>query len=222
MAKQSSSLLVGQMKEAVLIRPTGLVSLIGIRFHPWGAFPFFGAPLREFAGKILSLDQVSSKFCQQLQAQIGEPSSLKVRISKLEKLLTAKLQDSTKLDARIEYAARLALELRGLVSVSSLSRVTGIGTRQLERKFRQEVGISPKSLCRVLRFQEVFRSLDRYPARQWASIAVACGYYDQAHLIRDFEQFAGEAPTALPVVEHSLTSRFSRAYRMSHLYNTFD
>ena len=83
----------------------------------------------------------------------------------------------------------------------------GVSRRQLERKFLSEVGIGPKLLCRILRFQQVFRAMERDDAT-WAGIAAACGYYDQAHLIRDFQEFARETPSALLRQRDELTEYF--------------
>jgi transcriptional regulator GlxA family with amidase domain len=69
--------------------------------------------------------------------------------------------------------------------------------RQLERLFQQYVGLSPKSFGRILRFKQVMRLAEQRRIANWAELALIAGYYDQAHLIRDFHQFAGESPTQL-------------------------
>jgi AraC-like DNA-binding protein len=88
----------------------------------------------------------------------------------------------------------------------------------LERRFLQDVGVSPKVLCRILRFQQVFRVVEADPT--WANVAVECGYYDQAHLIRDFRQFAEKTPTALFDSQSALTEAFTRKNRTSDFSNT--
>ena len=100
-----------------------------------------------------------------------------------------------------------------------LATDAGISSRQLERRFLREIGVGPKLLGRILRFQQVFRAVERLDAR-WASIAVDCGYYDQAHLIRDFNQFAGQTPSVLLAEKSSLTNAFTRKARASHFSNT--
>ena len=70
-----------------------------------------------------------------------------------------------------------------------------ISPRQLERRFKRQVGIGPKLFCRIQRFQRVFREIES--GGNWVQAALACGYYDQAHLVRDMRQFSGETPTAL-------------------------
>jgi AraC-like DNA-binding protein len=64
--------------------------------------------------------------------------------------------------------------------------------------FHEEVGLAPKQFARVRRFQWALRWLRKGPRVNWAWLAVECGYYDQAHLIKDFQTFAGVCPQRLP------------------------
>jgi transcriptional regulator GlxA family with amidase domain len=118
----------------------------------------------------------------------------------------------------VQLAARI-VESGGRVSVDRLATGAGISSRQLERRFLREIGIGPKLLGRIVRFQQVFRAVERLDSA-WASIAVECGYYDQAHLIRDFNQFAGQTPAVLLAERSALTEAFTRKARMSDFSNT--
>jgi transcriptional regulator GlxA family with amidase domain len=102
--------------------------------------------------------------------------------------------------------------------VDTLASEAGISTRQLRRRFLMEVGVGPKLLCRLLRFQQVFRAVDQNVA-EWAGIAFECGYYDQAHLINDFRQFAQQTPAVLLANSSGLTEAFTRKNRVSDFSN---
>jgi transcriptional regulator GlxA family with amidase domain len=105
---------------------------------------------------------------------------------------------------------RLALRSRGLCRVDDLADRVGVSPRQLERDFREHVGLSPKQFLRVVRFQQVLGSLSApRPDVPWAALAAEHGFYDQAHLIRDFHAFLGMAPGAWHVEPTSLTTVFS-------------
>src|SRR6185436_21146188 len=101
---------------------------------------------------------------------------------------------------------------------ASVARWLGISTRQLERRFKDRVGISPKLFSRMQRFQRVFRAIGG-GRPDWARVAVECGYHDQAHLIRDFRDFAGETPAVL-LAGDDLARHFLRCPVVSHSYNT--
>ena len=89
-----------------------------------------------------------------------------------------------------------------------------MGARQLERRFLEEVGMTPKRLARISRFQRVFKALERRPIG-WTRVAVECGYYDSSHLVRDFREFTGEAPSRAVGAEAELALAFTRANRRS-------
>jgi AraC-like DNA-binding protein len=102
-----------------------------------------------------------------------------------------------------------------------------LSARQLERRFRHATGIPPKLFGRMRRFQRVFHALEspdgrwaESPYGRWADVALRCGYYDQAHLIRDFRQFAGKPPAALLAGDSDLARHFLDGARMSHFSKT--
>ena len=80
--------------------------------------------------------------------------------------------------------------------VARLARSLGVSLRQMQRRFTAQVGLGPKHFARMRRFQRVFAVVEEGNAR-WAAVAAECGYYDQAHLIRDFKEFLGETPAVL-------------------------
>jgi transcriptional regulator GlxA family with amidase domain len=136
----------------------------------------------------------------------------------IEKLLVGLLRGS-KHESRLSGLAARIVARGGQVTVAELAQNAGVSSRQLERRFLSEVGIGPKLLCRILRFQQVFRAVERNDSG-WAAVATDCGYYDQAHLIRDFQQFARQTPTVLFAQSSGLTQAFTRKDRTSDFSNT--
>jgi AraC-type DNA-binding domain-containing proteins len=121
--------------------------------------------------------------------------TIEARVQAIESLLLGCVLNSKRDSTLLALAARI-VESGGLVSVDLLAKEAGVSTRQLERRFLCEVGLTPKLLSRILRFQQVFRAVERCDGA-WAPVALECGYYDQAHLIRDFNQFAQQTPGVL-------------------------
>jgi AraC-like DNA-binding protein len=215
---QPRHFLVGQMSGPILISPNGPVQLLGIRFHPGGTSPFLRVPMNELTDRITELGSLSSELQRELVSVSEYEPSLTEKIAAIEAALIARLLRGSHEPAAIRLAARL-VQTAGLMSVDQLATDAGISSRQLERRFMREIGVSPKLLSRILRFQQVFRAVERSDVA-WASIAVECGYYDQAHLIRDFNQFAGQTPAVLLAERSALTEAFTRKARMSHFSNT--
>ena len=84
----------------------------------------------------------------------------------------------------------------GNVAVSTLAAKLGCSRKHLIARFRDQVGLPPKLLARILRFQRVLRRIDAAPTLpRWADVAADCGYFDQAHLIREFREFSGSTPS---------------------------
>lgn len=215
---QPRHFLVGQMSGPILISPNGAVQLLGIRFHPGGTAPFLRVPMNELTDQIAELGSLSSELERELLIVSEDLSSLRERTTAIESVLMARLLRGSHHSFAIKLAARI-VESAGCVSVDQLATAAGISSRQLERRFLREIGLGPKLLGRILRFQQVFRAVERVDSA-WASIAVECGYYDQAHLIRDFTQFAGQTPAVLLAERSALTEAFTRKTRMSDFSNT--
>jgi AraC-like DNA-binding protein len=94
----------------------------------------------------------------------------------------------------------------------------GISSRQLERRFKSRVGLLPKLFCRMQRFQRVFQEIDE-DRPNWVEAAMSCGYYDQAHLIRDFRDFSGKTPDIL-MAGSDLARHFVSNPGVSDFYKT--
>jgi AraC-like DNA-binding protein len=91
-----------------------------------------------------------------------------------------------------------------------------LSARQVERRFREAVGVSPKTLARIVRFQEVLRRTPGESAS--AEVALDSGYYDQAHLLRDFRDFAGVVPTLFRAAEGDLARQFTSPDRLERFF----
>jgi AraC-like DNA-binding protein len=215
---QPRNFLVGQMTGPILISPTGHVDLIGIRFHPAGTLPFFRLQLEGLTDQLVELGGVASDFETELMRAAEDKLTSEARVAEIEKALNKYLA-SYQADSWSTPLAAQLVKSGGLISVDQLAGDAGISSRQLERRFLRDVGVGPKLLARILRFQQVFRAVESCNGL-WASIALECGYYDQAHLIRDFNQFARKTPSVLLAEQSVLTESFTRKTRTSDFSNT--
>jgi len=190
-------MIVGQMDRCAHLNYKGAVDLLGVRFHPAGAFPFFNVPLNEYSGRILHLDDLARHLERQIENRIDPKWSTQLRIAELQRILIETLRYNPVRDHTVELAVRVIQRAYGQISISTLLSEIGVSKRHLERKFQQAVGLSPKLLCRILRFRRAWEKIDEPGPRDWADLALSLGYYDQSHLIRDFNQFAGAPPVRL-------------------------
>ena len=140
------------------------------------------------------------------------------RVSIAEEFLLARLAAGAGPDLAVEAAVGRLLAERGQTRLPALAATAELSERQLERRFRSAVGLGPKALARLVRFQEVYRRLGEDAPADWALIALDCGYFDQAHLLRDFRELAGSPPSRLLGSEGELARRFVDPARLRRFF----
>jgi AraC-like DNA-binding protein len=202
---QPECFFVGQISGPMLLRPTGRTNTLGIRFHPHGASRLFRLPLEELSGRSIPLLDLLPALDRELSAVRDLPTT-SLQLKHVDRVLQRRLVRNARKDHIVEAAVSEIIASGGVVETAGLADRLGISLRQLQRRFKDEVGIGPKLLSRIQRFQRVFRALES--SCDWVDIAVQCGYFDQAHLINDFRNFAGEAPASLLSPETDLAFHF--------------
>lgn len=208
-ACQPTALLVGQMRGHLLIQPTGRVRVLGVRFRPGGAYPFLAIPQSEITGRVIALDSIWGTIARELHSRIADASTTAECVRCLEKILTEMLKGSRGLDDQFFYAVDLITNSGGSVPLDRLATDLGISFRSLDRIFSNRVGLSPKTLCRIVRFQSVFKLLEQGSYKQdWVRIALDSGYYDQAHFVKEFREFSGKTPTAYFADQNAISDLF--------------
>jgi AraC-like DNA-binding protein len=208
--RQPLALLVGQMRGHLLIQPTGRVRVLGVRFWPGGAYPFLALPQNEIAGKVIALDSIWGAITRELHSRIADSATSAESVKKVETILNARLNDFRRHDDGVLKAIALILRSGGCAPIESLAENMGISLRKLDRTFNTRVGLTPKKLCRIVRFQRVFKMIEGTDrGRGWVQIALDCGYYDQAHFVKEFKEFAGKAPTSYFAEQNAMSDYFT-------------
>jgi AraC-like DNA-binding protein len=190
------SYVVGAMRTPLHVRMAGSVDLLGIRFRPGGATPFVPAPVGELADRSVGLDALwGAGAAAEMEERLhAAPIAARPRLAM--EMLTARLRPDRAPDARVLHASGMIERSGGRVPVEELCRAVGLTRRHLERIFLDSVGLPPKTACRVARVQAALRVVRARPAVPWSRLALDCGWYDQAHMSRDFREIAGASPGA--------------------------
>jgi AraC-like DNA-binding protein len=111
----------------------------------------------------------------------------------IQKLVLCAKIDATPVDA----ICNVILSNTARYSLDWMAREACLSPRQLERKFNERIGVSPKTYARLARMHTSYKMKSRLPAEDWLSIAVASGYHDYQHLARDYKEFSGTTPPSL-------------------------
>lgn len=207
-ARQAPLLYAGQVTQPLVLRPTGRVAVIGVRFHPHGGIAVLGHPQHELAGLTLGVDAISPPLGRALLAVQESADDLMRAAAAVQQVLVRWVQPA-RIDARVRCAVEAIERSRGRASVDDVAAAAGITRRHLERRFLDAVGVTPKRLARMTRFQHALRTLQGGASRgHGAATAAACGYADQSHFIRDFREFAGCSPAEHLLRDGVLTGFF--------------
>ena len=189
------SWIAGERTAPIVIDETGFVFLIGIRLRAGGAWPFLGIPLCEFTDQVIELDSVLGSEINNLRDRLGEETDDNSRFDLIEAWLTQRVQTRTQPTRAVRYALDAISAAADTRSIGRIADAIGISHKHLLREFDRCVGLTPKMLARLYSFQRVIRSVGQQRKVDWSATAATCGYYDQAHLIRDFRAFSGLTPS---------------------------
>jgi AraC-like DNA-binding protein len=198
-AAHYDSLIGGLHTTSALVAHGGAQSGIQIRLSPLGARALLGMPAGVLAGQDVAAADVLGTQAGELQERLAETDSWPVRFAILDRTFARRLAGVHPPPRPVSEAWRLLLGSGGQLPVAAIAGQVGWSERQLTKRFRQEIGLTPKAAARVVRFHRARHELQSQLADDGdtdiAAVAASCGYFDQPHLVRDFRQFAGLPPS---------------------------
>ncbi len=186
-------MLIGLFTETAEVHFTGTVPVFTIRFKPEALFSLFSLNGAEVFGRYEDVTLMPgndfSDFCNRIR---GKNDSSEM-IAFAEQYLLKKLNERK---SKLDYVGRAAELMRepGVTNIKEISNEVCISERQLERKFREIIGIGPKHYLRLTRINRVLKILEHGRSLNLTSVAYHCGYFDQAHFIKDFKKITGKNP----------------------------
>ena len=190
---QPRAMVLGQTIEPFYIEPTGYVNTFAVRFYPYGFANFVTTPIKNLANKETPIEQLFGD-AEELEQKIIQATTTQQRIEIIECFLLNKLNDNATIDNIVKTTIDSLLLTKGSSSIKTILKEDPSKRRQLERKFLNQIGISPKQLGKVIRLQTALKMLLNQKTEKLTKIAYESEYYDQAHFIKDFKEFTGTNP----------------------------
>lgn len=161
---------------------------------PLGAYALLGTPPGELGGTFADLSDLVGRRGRRLGDTIRELGTWSERFAALDEFLLDHIDGAPAPAPEVSWAWGRLVTSAGAIPIGSLAREVGWSHKHLIRKFSQQVGHTPKTAARLLRFEHVCRRLDSREPAHWDRLAADSGYADQSHLIRDFREFTGGTP----------------------------
>jgi AraC-like DNA-binding protein len=194
-AADHTSFVSGLYDSYVLIEARGTwQSGIQVNFTPLGAYQFLHLPMHLLSNRVIELDDLLGLVARRLVERLRETPSWEARFALLDAFISTRLAQGRAPTASVAWAWHKLHQADGCLGIGALAAELGCSQKHLITQFHEQIGLPPKTLARILRFTHALRHLEHSKGVRWSEIALECGYYDQAHFIRDFRAFTGSAP----------------------------
>ena len=189
-------------------------AIMGVHFKPGGASPFLNIEASELANDHADLTDLWGRAGFELHERLCAAATHQQRFRTMETVLKDRLQ-RYETDRVLLISALRMFATNNNQPVRHVARELGLSQRRFIQMFSSHIGLAPKLFCRILRFQRARVLAERLETPDWASLAVACGYFDQSHLIRDFKEFSGSTPRFYSLLQHCKDDRLKETtYRL--------
>jgi AraC-like DNA-binding protein len=174
---------------------SGKIHVFNILFQPAGLNQLIGVDMRSLVNQDPAASDVLGASAVRLGDKVRAAPDFFARVRATQQWLDGQMEGKASPNGAINHASALLIKTTGQTRIDDLVRLTGMSASQLQRRFNEQVGLSPKGYARLIRFDQALVARRRAPERSWTDILHDLGYYDQAHFIREFHMFAGISPT---------------------------
>jgi AraC-like DNA-binding protein len=191
---QGAGFLAGLHDRSALTETSGSQRGVQIDFSPIGAALFLGRPLRALANAVVDLETLLGPEIRQLIDALAEAAGWTERFALLDRLIARRVLAAAPIGRELAHLWAALEASAGTIEIGRLAAEIGWSRKHLIQRFTNQFGLPPKRTARILRFNHAIGLLRQGRVESWSALAQDCGFYDQAHMIRDFHRFAGSAP----------------------------
>ena len=186
---------ISGMQSGFISIDSGLnASMVIIRFLPQGAYPFLHVPVEELNDLVIEADLVFAQSVAQLRNSIQEATLVEEKFAQIYQWLKARFKPELLPNQVIQYTLNQIHQMPTLEALQNITQSVGYSQKHLIHLFKKYVGFRPKQYQQITRFNLALRQIEQGKFGQLTSLGYDCGYYDQAHFIKEFKKFAGFSP----------------------------
>jgi AraC-like DNA-binding protein len=167
-----------------------------VNFTLLGAYRFLNITMSDIANRCLALgDLLGDGDADRLASSLHDAPDWPARFALMDRFLLESLRRGRPMSPDVAWALKSLQESQGACSIGTLSRNLACSRKTLIQRFHAQVGLNPKAVANILRFSHAVDRIRAADEASWAELAIACGYYDQAHFNRDFRRYSGRTPS---------------------------
>lgn len=189
-----TSFMAGLSDGPALTEHEGRQAGIQVNLSPLAGHRLLGISMETLTNQVVGLEELLGSAGAELGERLAELPGWSARFAALDLELGSRIEAARPVSPDVVGAWRELSACDGAVAIGDLTVRLGCSRRHLARRFREQVGMTPKAVARVLRFQSVVRAFREGGGESWAEAAQRAGYYDQPHLNREFRELAGLTP----------------------------
>ncbi len=187
---------ISGMKTEFILIDSSVTHMMGVHFRPGGAYPFMKGPVDELNNLTIELDNIWGNDASTLRESILHQPLVEQKFYLLETFFLQKGNGRLTNNALVNYSINQLCRAPQMWTIRRLSEKTGVTPKHLITLFKKYVGLTPKMFSRVNKFQKVIQLIQEGQKIDWAMLAYECGYFDQAHFIKEFRSFSGINPVS--------------------------
>lgn len=191
----SKCIVTGPTEKATFLKLSKKIDAISIRFQPGGAYPFFQEEISNFTDKIIPILTNDMWGTEELYSSLKMTKIINDKISVLDDFLLKKLQESAAVPSLwVSQVVGIVRKHNGSMKIDELAKQLNMTRRHFERRFKKEVGLSPKQFSMIVRIEKTRSLIRSLNFNSLTDVGYECDYYDQAHFVREFKAFVKETP----------------------------
>jgi AraC-like DNA-binding protein len=182
--------------------------LLSVQFQPGVLSKFLRLPLTDFTDVRIDAEAILRAEISHIYKEMSDTEEYEKIIGIIETYLWKRINYLQINFHPIDIVARMISENPTGLSLEKMAGDACLSISQFERRFRQQMGISPKLFLRINRFYKAYQLKEQNPDKDWLSIALHTGYYDYQHLVKDFQQFSYSTPQSLLLAQANAPEKF--------------
>lgn len=191
--KYSGSWISGMQTEYISISAANKGMMV-VQFQATGAYPILHVPIKELNNMVVDASLILGSSITELRDKLIDEPVVSRKIEYLEEWLSARILNQTLPESVVQYAVEQTLLNPTAMSIRDIKDKIGYSHKHFIQLFNKYVGLTPKQYQRIVRFNKTLASINQGMAINWARLSLDCGYYDQAHFIKEFKNFSGLNP----------------------------